>query len=40
MLYSDKVLSTLNPKNAEYIPADGVGTMGDSSCGDYEFISV
>ncbi|NMB41116.1 MAG: iron-sulfur cluster assembly scaffold protein [Firmicutes bacterium] len=37
MLYSDKVIEHfLNPKNAGYIPgADGVGTMGDSSCGDY-----
>ncbi len=37
MLYSDRVIEHfLNPRNAGYIPeADGVGTMGDPSCGDY-----
>ena len=37
MLYSDMVIDHfLNPRNAGYIPdADGEGTMGDPSCGDY-----
>lgn len=37
MLYSDRVIEHfINPRNAGYIPnPDGVGTMGDPSCGDY-----
>ncbi len=36
-MYSDAVIEHfLNPRNAGYIPnADGVGIMGDPSCGDY-----
>lgn len=36
-MYSDVVIEHfLNPRNAGYIPdADGEGTMGDPSCGDF-----
>lgn len=36
-MYNNKVIEHfLNPRNAGYIPdPDGVGTVGDPSCGDY-----
>ena len=37
MFYNEKVLEHfLNPRNVGEIPdADGVGTIGDPTCGDY-----